>query len=32
MDAGVAVQDLPYPQLRERMLGDGQVLASDDLL
>ncbi len=32
MDAGVAVQDLPYPQLRERMLGDGQVLASGDLL
>jgi len=32
MDAGVAVQDLPYPQLRERMLEDGQVLASGDLL
>ena len=26
LDAGVAVQDLPYAPLRERLLRDGQVL------
>ncbi len=26
MDAGLAVQDVPYPTLRERLLKDGQVL------
>ena len=26
MDAGLAVQDLPYAKLRERLLKDGQVL------
>ncbi|MGE3778796.1 MAG: FAD-dependent oxidoreductase, partial [Pirellulaceae bacterium] len=26
MDAGLAVQDVPYDQLRERLLADGQVL------
>ena len=26
LDAGVAVQDLPYARLRERLLKDGQVL------
>ena len=26
LDAGVAVQDLPYAQLRERLVRDGQVL------
>ena len=26
IDAGLAVQDVPYPQLRERLLKDGQVL------
>lgn len=28
IDAGIAVQDLPYHQLRERLLTDGQVLES----
>jgi len=27
IDAGVAVQDVPYSRLRERLLADGQVLA-----
>jgi hypothetical protein len=27
MDAGVAVQDLPYARLRERLMKDGQVLS-----
>ena len=27
LDAGVAVQDLPYAPLRDRLLADGQVLA-----
>jgi hypothetical protein len=26
IDGGVAVQDVPYPQLRERLLKDGQIL------
>jgi len=26
IDAGSAVQDVPYPALRERLLKDGQVL------
>ena len=26
IDAGCALQDLPYPTLRERLLADGQVL------
>jgi hypothetical protein len=26
LDAGIAVQDLPYEQLRQRLLADGQVL------
>jgi hypothetical protein len=26
IDAGIAVQDLPYSRLRERLLQDGQVL------
>lgn len=26
IDASQAVQEVPYPQLRERMLQDGQVL------
>src|SRR5699024_8732077 len=26
MEADIAVQDLPYPKLRERLLADGQVL------
>ena len=26
LDAGVAVQDVPYARLRERLLKDGQVL------
>lgn len=26
IDAGIAVQEVPYAQLRERLLGDGQVL------
>lgn len=26
LDAGVALQDLPYPQLHERLLRDGQIL------
>jgi hypothetical protein len=29
LDAGVAVQDLPYAKLRERLLADGQVLESE---
>ena len=30
LDAGCAVQDLPYARLRERLLADGQVLAWKD--
>jgi len=26
IDRGVAVQDVPYPELRARLLKDGQVL------
>jgi hypothetical protein len=26
IDDGIAIQDLPYPRLRERLLEDGQVL------
>jgi len=26
LDGAVAVQDVPYPKLRERLLGDGQIL------
>jgi len=26
LDAGIAVQDVPYARLRERLLRDGQVL------
>lgn len=26
LDAGIAVQDVPYVRLRERLLADGQVL------
>ena len=26
MDAGIAVQDVPYARLRERLLRDGQIL------
>ena len=26
IDGGVAVQDVPYAQLRERLLKDGQIL------
>ena len=28
IDAGIAVQDVPYPKLRERLIRDGQVLVS----
>jgi FAD dependent oxidoreductase len=28
IDAGIAVQDVPYPKLRERLIQDGQVLES----
>jgi hypothetical protein len=27
IDAGIAVQDVPYARLRERLLKDGQILA-----
>jgi hypothetical protein len=30
LDGGLAVQDLPYAALRERLLADGQVLAAGD--
>ncbi|MGE3308963.1 MAG: FAD-dependent oxidoreductase [Limisphaerales bacterium] len=28
LDAGIAVQDVPYPRLKERLLKDGQILES----
>ena len=30
IDAGIAVQDVPYPKLRERLIQDGQVLESNE--
>ena len=30
IDAGVAVQDVPYDALRERLLADGQILEFED--
>lgn len=30
IDAGIAVQDVPYARLRERLLADGQVLESNE--
>jgi hypothetical protein len=30
IDAGIVVQDVPYPKLRERLIHDGQVLESSD--
>lgn len=30
IDAGIAVQDVPYPKLRERLIQDGQVLESSE--
>lgn len=30
IDADIAVQDVPYPKLRERLIHDGQVLESSD--
>ena len=30
IDAGIAVQDVPYDTLRERLLADGQILQFED--
>jgi hypothetical protein len=30
LDEGIAVQDVPYAKLRERLLADGQVLTMED--